>query len=133
MQALGFDATITVQNCQLKDAVMPDFNNGADTLHLMSYILDVEAVQEQLSNITHQIQQLSGVNHVIATDISHPNDYQDFNKLSHLLLGRKEIFDYYQINHHSYRVIQGCYDHIFSKAIGMMISLDNVNTTNLTA
>lgn len=133
VQALGFSANITVQNCSLKQAVVPDFNNTADTLHLMSYILDVEAVQEQLSNITHQIKQLSGVNHVIASGISHPNGYQGFDKLSRLLLGRKERFDYYQIDHYSYRVVQGRYDNAFSKAIGLMISLDNANATSYVA
>ncbi|VEG12218.1 hypothetical protein [Moraxella cuniculi] len=133
VQALGFGANITTQNRPLKEAVVPDFNNQADTLHLMSYILDIETVQEQLPNITRQIKQSSGVHHVIASSISHPNGYQGFDELSHLLLGRKEKFDYYYINHYSYRVIQGHYDNAVSKAIGMVISLDNTNATSRAA
>lgn len=55
----------------LANATVPNFSNGADTLHLMSYILDVRAVQQQLSHITGQIRQLSGVQHIIASDIDH--------------------------------------------------------------
>lgn len=51
-QALGFSVNITSQNCTLDNAIVTNFANQADNLHLMSYILDVEAVQNQLHHIT---------------------------------------------------------------------------------
>lgn len=133
VQALGFSATITTQNCQLKDAVVPNFNNNAETFHLMSYILDIKAVQEQLPNITTQIKQLSGVQRVIVSGISHSNGYVGFNQLSHLLIGCKQAFDFYYTSHYSYRVIQGNYGRATAKAIGMVLSINDVELNSYAA
>lgn len=126
VQALGFSATITTQNCQLKDAVVPNFNNNAETFHLMSYILDIKAVQEQLPNITTQIKQSSGIHRVIVSGIDHSDSYVGFNQLSYLLIGCKQMFYNYNANHRSYRVIQGRYQQTASKAIGMLLSINDV-------
>lgn len=124
VQALGFGATISVQNCQLKDATVPNFDNGADTLHLMSYILDVPAVQQQLHNITNQIKASAGVHQIITTGIDHDRCTAGFELLSELLTGSQPQIYRYRPQHRSFRVIQGGYQIATAKAIGMGISLD---------
>ncbi len=125
VQALGFSASISLQNCQLKNAVVPDFNNGADTLHLMSYILDVAGVQQQLQSITNQFKSLSGVHHLIATGVDYDCGVAGFELLSTLLTGGHSHIDHYRPQHCSFRVIKGTYQIATAKAIGMGISLNN--------
>lgn len=125
VQALGFSASISLQNCQLKDATVPYFNNGADTLHLMSYILDVPAVQAHLSHVTDQIKILPGVQHIIATGIDHSYCKAGFQLLSQALTGQIGRIVSYSPMHYSYRVTQGNYQYNTAKAIGMGVSLNN--------
>lgn len=132
-QAYGFSTTITSQNCLLANATVPNFSNGADTLHLMSYILDVRAVQQQLSHITGQIRQLSGVQHIIASDIDHTDAVNGFNLLSRELTGIYQQYERYQPQHYSYRVIQRRFQQERAKAIGMMLSIDNASVFNKVA
>lgn len=132
-QAYGFNANITTQNCLLANATVPNFSNGADTLHLMSYILDVRAVQQQLSHITGQIRQLSGVQHIIASDIDHTDAVNGFNLLSRELTGIYQQYERYQPQHYSYRVIQRRFQQERAKAIGMMLSIDNASVFNKVA
>lgn len=124
-QAYGFNANITTQNCLLANAIVPNFNNGADTLHLMSYILDVPAVQQQLQAITNQIRQLSGVQHIIASDIAYPTGFNGLNLLSRQLLGYATYIERYNENYQCYDVIQGGFTSRTTKAIGFMLSLNN--------
>lgn len=124
-QALGFSVNITSQNCTLDNAIVPNFANQADNLHLMSYILDVEAVQNQLHHITAQIRELAGVNHIIASGINTPAGYLGFNMLSRQLIGYHQKIKSYQPNYRAYRVIQGCYGNVTAKAIGFIVSLNN--------
>lgn len=124
-QAYGFSANITTQNCILANATVPNFSNGADTLHLMSYILDVRAVQQQLSHITGQIHQLSGVQHIIASDIAYPTGFNGLNLLSRQLLGYATYIERYNETYQCYDVIQGGFTSRTSKAIGFMLSLNN--------
>lgn len=124
-QALGFSVNITSQNCTLDNAIVPNFANQADNLHLMSYILDVEAVQNQLHHITAQIRELAGINHIIASGINTSAGYHGFNMLSRQLIGYHQKIKSYQPNYRAYRVIQGCYDNITAKAIGFIVSLNN--------
>lgn len=124
-QALGFGVTLTSQNCLLADATVLDYDNGADTLHLMSYILDVPAVQQQLHHITKQIRQLSGVNHVIASDIAHPTGFDGLNLLSRQLIGYATYIERYSQSHQCYDVINGGFMNRTGKAIGYMLSINN--------
>ena len=124
-QAYGFSTTITSQNCVLAKATVPNFANGADTLHLMSYILDVPAVQQQLQHITNQIRHLSGVQHIIASDIAHPNGFNGLNLLSRQLLGYATYIERYNKNYQCYDVIRGGFTSRTTKAIGFMLSLNN--------
>ena len=124
-QAYGFSANITTQNCILANATVPNFSNGADTLHLMSYILDVRAVQQQLSHITGQIRQLSGVQHIIASDIAYSTGFNGLNLLSRHLLGYASYIERYNKNYECYDVIHGGFIHRTAKAIGFMLSLNN--------
>lgn len=124
-QNLGFSVKISTQNCFLNQATVPDFNNGADTLHLMSYILDVGAVQAQLHHITNQIRELSGIQHIIVSGVNTPAGYRGLNLLSHQLLGYHQKIENYQPNYRAYRVIQERYENVRAKAIGFMISLNN--------
>lgn len=94
-QALGFSVNITTQNCTLNNAVVPNFANQADNLHLMPYILDVEAVQKQLHHITAQIRGLAGINHIVVSDIAHPNGFNGLNLLSRQLIGRASHIERY--------------------------------------
>lgn len=124
-QAYGFSTTITTQNCLLQQAAVPNFANGADTLHLMSYILDVPAVQQQLHHITAQIRNLNGVHHVIASDIAYSTGFNGLNLLSHQLLGYATYIERYYKNYESYDVIHGGFIHRTAKAIGFILSLNN--------
>ena len=124
-QAYGFSTNITSQNCVLAKATVPNFANGADTLHLMSYILDVPAVQQQLQHITNQIRHLSGVQHIIASDIAHPNGFNGLNLLSRQLLGYATYIERYNKNYQCYDVIRGGFTSRTTKAIGFMLSLNN--------
>ncbi|OBX80524.1 hypothetical protein [Faucicola atlantae] len=124
-QAYGFSTAITSQNCVLANAIVPNFANGADTLHLMSYILDVPAVQQQLQAITKQIHQLSGVQHIIASDICRSEGFYRLNLLSRQLTGGVQRIERYTPAHRSYRVIQQRYETGTAKAIGFMLSLNN--------
>lgn len=117
--ALGFSVCITSQNVSLAQVVVPDFANDADTLHLMSYILDVPAVQAQLGNLTGQIRQLTGVQWVIASGINTPAGCVGFNVLSHQLTGCTYDIPKYHVAHRRYDVIHGCYRTHTSRAIGM--------------
>lgn len=125
-QALNIRIVISTQNCLLQNAIIPTIDNGYDILHLMSYILDVPAVQTQLPTITQQIQRMAGINHIIASTVNRPDGYDGFRQLSYLLTRRYQRFDYYRAKHNTYRVIQGNYEQITSNAIGMMISLDGL-------
>lgn len=124
-QAYGFGATITTQNSTLANATVPNFDNGADTLHLMSYILDVTAVQQQLQAVTDQIRRLFGVQHVIASGVNRDNCKTGFNLLSYQLTGACQAYTHYQPQHYSYRPIQRRYEQTRAKAIGMMLSINN--------
>lgn len=124
-QNLGFSIKMSTQNCFLNQAIVPNFKNDADTLHLMSYILDVEQVQKQLHHITAQIRALAGVNHIVASGINTPVGYRGLNLLSYQLLGYHQKIENYQPNYRAYRVIQERYENVRAKAIGFMISLNN--------
>lgn len=124
-QAYGFSTTITTQNCVLANAIVPNFANGAATLHLMSYILDVQAVQQQLSHITEQIRNLNGIHHVIVSDICYREGFDGLNLLSRQLTGTLQKIKRYTPAHRSYRVIQQHYAVETAKAIGFMLSSDN--------
>lgn len=124
-QNLSFSVKITTQNCFLNQSTVPNFQNGADTLHLMSYILDVQTIQAQLKQITDQIRVLSGIQHIIASGINTSAGYNGFNLLSEYLIGYHQNIGRYQTHYRAYRVIQGRYENTMAKAIGFMISLNN--------
>ncbi len=127
--ALGFSVCITSQNVSLAQVVVPEFANDADTLHLMSYILDVPAVQVQLGNLTGQIRQLTGVQWVIASGINTPDGYKGFNVLSRQLIGRTQSVKDYRVAHRRYNVLRGGYQTHTSRAIGMMWCANEATAT----
>lgn len=124
-QTLGFSLTITTQNCTLGKAILPNFANQADTVHLMSYILDVVNVQNDLSNITTKIRQMSGIQHMVASGINTPSGYNGFNSLSYQLTGYRQKINNYQINYRAYDLKNNCYANRMAKAIGFVFSCDN--------
>ncbi len=127
-QALGFDVVITYHNCSLDKVRLPNINNIGDTFHLMSYILDVQAVQSQLDGICQQIRHLPNNNVVIASGIGssdiRSNGYLGFNLLAHLLTGKTQAITKYPVGYCTYRPKQKRYEQYFATAIGMGIALN---------
>lgn len=123
--ALGLDVSISCQNCTLDKVRLPLIDNAVEVLHLMSYILDVGAVQMQLDGICQQILSLPNKGWVIASGIDKGNDsLTDFDTLSLMLTGEMQAITKYHTSHRSYRPKQARYEMCFAKAIGMGVKLN---------
>ena len=132
-KALGFSANITKQNVMLADAELPDFANDNDTLHLMSYILDIDDVQDELSIVTDQIKELPGKNFVIASGVNRHCGKYGFQLLSRLLTGKTQYIKSYNLPHQRYDIFEGEYSSHTAKAVGMMVEVHNTYSQKLAA
>lgn len=122
--ALGLDVSISCQNCTLDKVRFPLIDNAFEVLHLMSYILDVGAVQMQLDGICQQILSLPNKGWVIASGINTKGGYKGFNMLSLALTGRTNTVTPYPVKYTTYLPEQGYYTRCSAKAIGMGIVLN---------
>ena len=121
----GISITITTQCVPLAQAVISDFGNTAMTFHLMSYILDVPAVQQQIGSITRQIQQLQGTQFIVATCPTYTSSYEGFALFSNAF-GYSAPIVRQSIAHNSYRVIQQRFCEQQADTISMVIILENL-------
>lgn len=130
-QALGLNVYIEYQNCELGDANLPVINNTGDVLHLMSYILDVSAVQSQLDGICKKILALPNNHFVVASDFWSKTNQKSslgFGLLSSKLTGKQQRIFTYSVTYNTYRPTECCYERHVSKAIRMVIELSNYST-----
>lgn len=131
-EKLGFkSACIDYQNHTLEESRLPNIDNTGDVMHLMSYILDVPEIQSQLDSICQQILQLPNQSIIIATcpDIA-PASYGFRSIVRKLSDTNQDIYEYYT-EHESYRWLKGCYDFHTTKAIGIVMILNNQTLDNL--
>lgn len=132
-QNYGFSFKITHQNCKFDKAELPDFDNGYDTLHLMSYILDVREVQQQLHSVAKQIMQFKGKNYVVATSVNLPLGHTGMALLAHHLGSKTPNIRDYNPTYHRYNIRKGTYGYYKAQAIGMFLTIDNSNVNTLVA
>jgi len=130
---LGFDINLTTQNCYFSDVTLPDFCNDYGTLHLMSYIMDIERVQEEISTVTDQIKAFPGHNLIVATDIRYHNGWDGLNLLSTLLTGTTNFIERYSLGHTRYGVRDEEFGYHTSKAIGLTLEVNNSIDLDLAA
>ena len=130
---LGFKISLTTQNCFFSEVTLPEFSNNYDTIHLMSYVLDIKSVQEEILTITDQIKDFPGKNFIVATDINKTEGKRGFNLLSIQLTAKKTPIKEYYLPHHRYNICQKSFGTHIADAIGFLLEVDNSISLDLAA
>ena len=84
-KAHGISMVIQIQPCELKNARLPKANAYNDTIHLMSNVLDVDAVQDTLDDLVSSISEIPGNHLLFATSPSYSGTQAGFKKLKQLM------------------------------------------------
>lgn len=84
-QAHGISIIVQTQVCEIKDARLPIVSPHKQTLHLMSNILDVEAVQETLNELVEGMSVIPGKHLFFATSPSYSGTQAGFRALKELM------------------------------------------------
>lgn len=125
--AHGIKVSIHCQQRTLGSALLPLNSECVETFHLLSNVIDIEAVQIALPNIAKQIKSCTGKNFLLATCPKYANAQIGFRILHQEIDFADHLYDEcWDMTYEMYRVMQACWSqHTSTQRMAMMSWISN--------